>query len=293
MKIKPLIALLTASAMWTASAPMQTLALGKLTSNVSQTDPQKPVTYTLTCLDFNGNVFTKVTVSKNEIIDYSKIDTSTMKEHVDVNTERAFAAWDKTPTTITQNTTIKALSRTAVISLKQYPTMKTYLADKGKIFSNGLKVVITITTQTNTLDKDGKYKETVSATDITSTCTIQPNTLDDAFKNSDKATISVYPIGQNKSIGSYEINYVPNIGDVDESGDIDGSDAGLILSHYANNGSVEGYVPNEHVVKNGDINFDGSVDGSDASLALSFYALRSNNPDMTLDTFLIDCGLHP
>ncbi|MBQ3947732.1 MAG: hypothetical protein II656_04350, partial [Ruminococcus sp.] len=97
MKIKPLIALLTASAMWTASAPIQTLALGKLTSNVSQTDPQKPVTYTLTCLDFNGNVFTKVTVSKNEIIDYSKIDTSTMKEHVDVNTERAFAAWDKTP----------------------------------------------------------------------------------------------------------------------------------------------------------------------------------------------------
>ena len=76
------------------------------------------------------------------------------------------------------------------------------------------------------------------------------------------------------------------LGDVDFSGDVDGSDASFVLRDYARiGGGMKTLLSN---IQNdcSDINTDGAVDGSDAGTILRYYALHASGMfDGTFEEF--------
>ena len=78
------------------------------------------------------------------------------------------------------------------------------------------------------------------------------------------------------SISSAFASGVYMLGDLNEDGVVDASDASLALSDYANFSSGKGHILEHILIVAGDANFDDILDASDASLILSYYAYKSS-----------------
>ena len=268
MLIKKYIAAFTAALTLSFSLPYSSFAVNA---------PSEEITYTVTFCDFDGNYMDSLTVGPDEIIDYSLIDTSSLQKHIDVYTEQAFSSWNMTPETTDCDITIYALSKTAVLSIDQMPSKTRYYSRSGNVSLDGLKVSITIHTQTPQLDGNNKYIVTTDVIDISSSCIAEPAALDAAFANASTATISIYPIGENKPIGKYTINCVDGHGDVNSDGRTNAVDASLVLKKYAEISSDGNAALSDSFKKSGDVNYDGKINSVDASFILRYYAKASSN----------------
>ena len=73
------------------------------------------------------------------------------------------------------------------------------------------------------------------------------------------------------------------LGDVNEDGSVDSSDASLVLAEYAKiqTGGAGEFTETQH--KAADVNNDGVVDSSDASKILAYYAMISTGKEPTWD----------
>lgn len=241
---------------------------------------------TVTFLDFDGGVYETLRVNKGAQINYASVDTSKLHRHIDVYTEQEFSSWNKTPATTDSDIFIQALSRTAIISLESPPTKTRYYSKNGEISLKGLKVMITVYTQTPKLDAAGDYVIEESSLNVTSTCTASPKALSDVFAVGDTAKVSIYPIGQNKSIYTYDVKCYNGLGDVNGSGYVDAVDASAVLAEYAHYAAVKDYVISDEFKEKADVNMDGSVDARDASLILGLYAAVSSNKATDWDDIL-------
>lgn len=239
--------------------------------------------YTVTFLDFDGNVMFTQNVESGGNIDYSFIDTSTLHRHVDAYTEQEFCGWSSMPQTITSNVTIQALSKTAVIAVEKLPTQTEYYTTSGNVSASGLKVTITVTTQLPGFTVDGDYKSQVSKVDITDSCTLKPSTLAEAFKSSDSAKISIYPIGASQAVAVYDITNYSYLGDVNKDGKVNALDASAVLTKYAQAAANKDTVLDSDFIRRADVNSDGVVDSRDASRILRFFALFTAGKSPTWD----------
>ena len=239
---------------------------------------KEPVFYKITFLDFNGNIMDTLTVEEGTPIDYSKIDTSNMHKHIDVYTEQDFAMWDQTPQLAEKDLNIKALSKTATISLKKLPDRTRYYYPSSEISLAGLEVFITVETQTPVIDSNGKYVTKSVSIDISSSCGAQPSTVAEAFADgSDTAEITIYPIGERKSLASFNVNIIRGHGDVNKNGRTDAVDASSILKTYAALTADPNAPVSPEYKKAADVNFDGKIDAVDASIVMKYYALASSH----------------
>lgn len=279
MKKNIFIAFLTASVLLTSSVPVNTCA---------DTDIGAEEHYTVTFLDYEGQELSSLKVKPGENIDYSLIDTDSdprLNRHLDIYTEQAFSSWNITPETTDKDITIKALSKTAVISQEKLPEKTLYVSKKGNISLDGLKIIITITTQVPT-GNDGGFEEEILTVDVSSSCTAVPATLDEAFKEGGSSEIEIFPVGQNKAIASYNIEFFDGFGDVNRDNVVDAVDATMVLRAYTLIISDSDYVIPDDIKQFGDINFDGVIDGVDATLLLRYYTLVISNSGITFDEFL-------
>lgn len=250
------------------------------TTTETTTEPTTVKTYAITFLDFEGKVLTSIDVPEGENIDYASIDTSPLHEYLDVNTEKDFSSWDITPSKADKDYTIHALSKVATIYYKKKPDKYRYFSTKGKVNLDGLQAFIDISVQTPQKNKDGTYVTENQTLDISSSCVAKPATLAAAFALSDKATISVYPIGAKKALCSFDIICYRNLGDINEDGNIDSVDASMVLTIYANLAASRTYKATDQMKKLSDVNMDDKIDALDASYILKYYAIASTAKDV-------------
>ncbi len=234
-------------------------------------------TCTVTFYDFDKKPFKTMILNKGQEIDYSQIDTSLLRRHVDVYTEQKFSAWNISPKTVTADTNIYALSTTAVISIDSMPDKIYYKYKQGSVMLDGLKVFITINTQKPLNDGSGGYNTVVNTVDISSSCAAQPSELSAAFAEKRSADITIYPIGDNKPVATYTIRCLEGLGDVNKNGRTDAVDASRILSVYADLSAGDTSTLTEEFLNNGDVNFDGAVNSKDSTLVLQYYAIASSH----------------
>lgn len=228
--------------------------------------------FTITFLDFDGNIMNIQNLKSGEAINYSEPDTDSLKFNVNAFTQRMFSEWDMQPEFAVENTTIQALYKEAAISLDSTPSKTLYNFDDGAIDLSGLQVTITIFTQTRNFDSNGNRIITQEKTDISSTCTLSPNNTQEAFEKDDTAEIKIYPIASSVPVGSYEINLNLLRGDINFDGVIDAVDASMAEHHYASisMGVYDGFTDLQQ--RAADFNRDGFVDSSDACDILAYYA---------------------
>ena len=77
-----------------------------------------------------------------------------------------------------------------------------------------------------------------------------------------------------------------NLGDVNEDGTVDSSDASKVLAAYANKATGGDLGLTETQVLNADVNMDGAVDSSDASSILGFYAYSATGGEGTMAEYM-------
>ncbi|MBQ8296186.1 MAG: hypothetical protein IJX77_00205 [Ruminococcus sp.] len=227
-----------------------------------------------------------VLVEDGQIIDYSLVDTSVLYRQIDKYTQIRFHAWDINPKTATQDYTIQALSETGVIELVSPPAQKNYFNQNGDVNLDGLKVNITLVTQTSEYDNNGNRKTTRSVTDIAKSCYATPSVLSEAFKDGSTADILIYPPESDLYIYEYKIYYLKGLGDIDSDGSINAIDASLILTHYAliSTGSHSSFTDEQ--LNNADIDRNGSVNAIDASMVLTYYAQAATGQNPSWETML-------
>lgn len=241
--------------------------------------------YTVTFVDFDGNEWKTLTVGENEKIDYTLIDTEELHRYKGIYTEQLFSSWDRTPETVTEDITIRALSSTATISLEELPETAHYFSLDGDVSLEGLSVVISVDTEVPVAKGDAieivVEKEII---DITKSCTVKPGKLEEVFADGNSAEVRIYPIREDKAIASYEIYYHKNHGDVNGNGRVDAVDASSILKTYSelSDGSVGSVDPEYLYIA--DIDFDGKITAADARLVLKYYTTASAGivPDWNL-----------
>ena len=244
------------------------------------------ITYTVEFLDFDGEIMHTITVEEGGAIDYTLIDTSSLNNHIDDYTQIRFYAWDKTPETITEDTTIKALYQKAVLSIESEPVRREYFANSGNISIDGLNVSITMITQTVSGDS---IIDNIEELDITDGCTIQPATLDEAFNQENVATISVFPPYtdsiQSRPLITYEI-YLTELGDTDDSSTVDPVDATNALIHYSYISMNSDGTLSDEQANAADIDRNGAVDVVDATQILKYYSYKSFDDTLNWEQFL-------
>ncbi len=231
--------------------------------------------FTITFLDFDGNVLTTMNVEEGDPIYYAAIDTSSMNKHLDVNTEQQFSSWDIHPDFADQDYTIHALSKTATISVNKMPSKTRYYIRTGDVDLSGLDVSIKMSVQTPQKDASGNYITDDSVIDITPSCKASPSKLTEAFAKSDQALIAVYPLGDTKPLCQYEINCYENLGDVNGDKKIDSTDASAVLTAYVNLAAKADYTVDQKFAKLADVDLDGEINSRDASHILKYYAIAS------------------
>jgi len=231
MKLKSIVFLL--SFLLTVS-PVSVMESSALNSNAVQTaEDNSEETFTVDFIDFNGNVMNTQELKSGEAIDYSQPDTDSLKFNLNTFTQRMFYDWDIHPETVNEDTKIQALYTEAVISLDSIPSKTVYDLNDNVIDPSGLKVTITISTQTTSFDSEGNRIMDVQQIDVTSTCTLSPSSAREAFADSDSAEIMIYPISSSIPVGSYTVNLDFLRGDVNFDGVIDSTDASDVIRHYA------------------------------------------------------------
>lgn len=249
--------------------------------------------FTVNFLDFDGNVYYSMTVPEGEQIDkqiISQIDTSKLRKQIDTRSQQWFSEWWGIPEYITGNTDIKPLSVTGTISLEKVPDKHKYYSKDSEIYKDGLIVDITLVTQTG-VDAKGNYTTKSEIVDISSTCTITPQTAGEAFKSGNKAVVNIFPINSEQPIGNYEITYIDGIGDVNGDKIVTGSDATIVLNAYTMISSNPSYKVDEAIMLYGDMDFDGILNGSDATMLLQYYTMLSSDPTYNLDKFFSDMDM--
>ena len=209
MKSKKITAVLTAFiTSLSASVPLyshaQTISASDYPTAVvaDQTGTKHSVNF----VDFDGNTIHSMLVAENEEIDYSLVNTDSLKKHIDTFTEIEFYKWDTDTKFTSKDLTVHALYRKAVISFQSSPTKTVYTSKDGNVDLTGLSAYITVYTQTRTPDEDGLEYFDTEKTDISSTCYASPSTLEDAFSDGNTAEITVYPIGDTKPLTTYTIS---------------------------------------------------------------------------------------
>ena len=243
------------------------------------TEPTTLKTYFIKFLDFDGNLMKTVEVEEGDPINYKSVDTSSLHKHLGVNTEQDFYAWDITPSFADNDYTIHALSQTATITFKNPPKKYRYFSTKGNVILDGLEVSVKKTVQKPEKDKNGNYITEENVVDISASCKASPATLSEAFAKSDKATITVYPLGDKKSLCQFDIVCYRDLGDVNEDGYINSVDASAVLNAYANMAASKNYIHSDKFIKLADVNMDGSVNARDASYILNYYAKTSTSKE--------------
>jgi hypothetical protein len=231
--------------------------------------------HTVTVLDYNGNVMTKLAVGDGQAAPLDSVDKSSLEYYEGIYTQVGFSSWSCDTSNVRSDMTVQALYKKMTISLEKLPSKTEYYSPAGNVDLSGLAVYITINTQLPETDGNGNFKVSQEIVDIASKCTAEPSYLSDAFANGDSAKINIYPINSDKAIGSYTISYYKDLGDADKDGMISSMDASYILKAYAD-ASVggEGITDPSHI-KRCDVDLDGSVTSSDASLVLRYYAYAS------------------
>lgn len=242
-------------------------------------------TCTVTFLDFNGNVMLTQTVEAGGNIDFSSIDTSILHDHIDSYTEREFYCWSYAPLTITSDTTIQALWRTASISLESAPSRHRIFAADKSYPTDGMKVLITIAHQLPEFTIEGEYKTVSTQTDVSASCKFSPPTPEAAFINGNKASVKIYPINSTQAIGEFEVYDYRWLGDVNSSGIVDAVDASAVLTKYVNMAANKDYSINSEFMRRADVNFDGVIDSRDASAILRYYTFSSDS-DMSFEDII-------
>lgn len=265
----------------TATSTVPTSATTSTTTTTAEptTEPTTLRTYYIKFLDFDGKLITTLPVEEGDPINYDAVDIKSLHKHIDVNTEQAFSSWDIKPDFADSDYTIRALSKTAVITLKSTPTKSRYFSTKGNVSLKGLDVVIKLFVQTPKKDKNGNYITEESTINVSESCTAKPSALSEAFAKGDKATISVYPIGDQKALCSFDIVCYRDLGDVNEDGSINSADASKVLNIYAGMAASQNPSVSDKMLKLSDVNMDGQLDSHDASLILKYYAEASINPN--------------
>ena len=242
-----------------AAASFAVLVSGTINSLAADTSY-----YTLTLLDFHGEVMTTIQVEAGSAPDLSAVDTDSLHEYVGVDTEKRFSSWSEVPQEMTADMTIQALYRQMTISADSEPSKKEYYDCYGDISLDGLKVTITVITQLPERNEDGSFSEESYTVDISSACTASPATLQEAFANSDNAVVNVYPPASDKPISSYSISYYPYLGDADMDGAVTASDATLILAKYSDYATGAAVTFEAGQKKRCDIDGNGKIDAGDA-----------------------------
>ena len=235
-----------------------------------------PPVYKITFLDFDGKEMKVLDVTEGDKIDYTQVDTSVLRKHIDKYTEQEFSQWDNAPETAESDLTLKALYRTATLKFESAPSKLRYIKAVGDIDSSGLKASITLRTQLPETDENGQFKIDTKVADISMSCQFKPASLEEAFADGKtEAKVEIFPINSEYPLSSYTINLVSDIGDVTRDGKIDAVDASRILRAYADLNSDEHKEISAETMKYGDINDDGILDASDASLVLRYYVISS------------------
>ena len=263
----------------TASTSLTSVDTTSTTTEIT-TEPTTVKKYTITFLDFEGKELTTLEVEEGADIDYDSIDTSPLHEYLDVNTEKGFSSWNITPSVADKDYTIQALSKVATIYYTKKPDKYRYFSTKGKVNLDGVQAFIDISVQTPQKNKDGSYVTESQTLDISSSCVAKPAALSAAFSKSDKATVSVYPIGAKKALFTFDIICYRNLGDINEDGSIDPIDASMALSIYANLAASKTYKATDEMKKLSDVNMDNKIDALDASYILKYYAISSTSKDV-------------
>lgn len=232
------------------------------------------VSHKMTFLDFNGNVMQTIEVSEGEKIDYSQIDTSSLHEHIDRYTEQDFNMWSATPETIASDTTVQALYKKATISVEGTPNKTEYYTPIGEVKLDGLSVTITLEIQTPITDENGDYYINKQTENIIKSCHADKK-LDELFANGKTAEVNIIPIGDDKSIFTYEITLFDSLGDANSDGIVDAVDASFILQTYADLSTGEEVSLDDEKTKIYDVNRDTFVNANDAGYILTHYSLSS------------------
>lgn len=251
----------------------------------AESEPEQTI-YNITFLDFDGNIIQTLVVEAGETIDYSLIDTSQLDVHLDKYTERRFSSWDITPETADEDLVIQALYEEAQIQLISMPNQTEFYDKSGAINLNGLKVTITLTTQTSQYDSEGNRIINESVVDVAESCYTSPADLYEAFADGDTATISIFPISSNIPLASYDITYYPNLGDINFDDKITAVDASIVLSYYAYASVMNDAYMDEEQFYRADINRDGKITAVDSASILSYYALSAVDGDPRWENFI-------
>ena len=243
---------------------------------VEEPDDDEPEKFTLTCLDFDGEVIQEIQVTAEEKIDYSQIDISGLHSFVDTYTEQDFSEWSSMPEYISEDTTIQALWKKGSISTDSTPVKTEYYSKNAEVDFSGLSVIITLEIQTAETDKDGNFIVETQENNITSAC-YSEKSLDELFEDEKTAVMNVIPSGDDKPIFSYEVTLFDSLGDTNNDNNVDAVDATFILETYANlsTGTYNTLTDNQKKVC--DINQDGIVDAVDATYILMYYAESSTS----------------
>jgi hypothetical protein len=225
-------------------------------------------------------------VADGATIDYSKVNTASLNKHLDKYTQIKFASWDSTPKTATKDMTIQALSEIGYIELTAMPEKQYYYSKSGNIDLTGLDVQITLIEQLPQYDDNGNRKVKKTIQDISASCYVKPSNLKNAFADGDSAKIEIYPLDSDLSIGDYRIYCLSNLGDVLRDGNIDATDASLILTYYAKTSIGAKTDFTDEQIKNADVDRNGTINSLDASYVLTYYALNATKQNPTWDTLL-------
>ena len=109
--------------------------------------------------------------------------------------------------------------------------------------------------------------------------------------NSKEVTISIDDTlksysGVNSTAGLMTYKFNSSIGDINEDGKIDSSDASYVLGVYTllSTGKKSGLIAEQEKIA--DVNFDNKIDSKDASAILSYYSYRSTGGKDDILTFL-------
>ncbi len=247
-------------------------------------------THNVVIIDFNGLAMQTIAVPHGSDLDLSGIDTCSLNQHPDIYTQIAFNEWGNLPESgiVTEDIAVYALFRKMTIACETFPDKTEYYSNTGNINLNGLKVTITDYVQTPEKDKNGAFIVREEVTNIESKCTTVPATLDEAFADGKtSASVDVYPINSDQPIISYDITYFKGLGDIDNNGLVESTDASSILTYYSYS-SIGGDAQfSEYQKQCADVNRDNVIDSIDASEVLAYYSALSITTDyISWDDFL-------
>ena len=172
------------------------------------------------------------------------------------------------------------------MAIKSLPTKTKYSFKSEDIDLTGLSVILTVDTQLAELDEKGNRKIKTEELDVAEICYANFKTAGEAFKGKDESEIIIYAPKNEKPLASYKATFsTPFIlGDVDENGSVDSSDASNVLAYYAAIATANTSVVMTDVQKSkADVDKNKSINAADASYVLSYYALTSVGAEPTWD----------